>query len=354
MASVTKRGDKYLCQVRVMKHGAQVFSESRTFDVEDDARRWGRKLEAEVKARGPGPVAARSITVGELIRAHLKYQRQFKELGRSTIHNHEQTAAAFDDVKVGELSVKRIIDWAARRRAEGAGPATILANLSPLSAAFHAAKHAHGIHADPEPVDIALARLRDAGAAAPSRMLQRVASPAEQAALLEEFARHDRHHQSVIDMALCFRLAIALPRRASELTRMRWADLHREQRTILIRKVKHPRKKETNDQVVPLLGDAWELIAKAPVLGELILPYSADSMCAAFERARNRIAETGMPSIRDLRFHDLRRTGATNLLRMGMSIPDVCKITGHTNWAQLQRYCGLQAEDVHSRFEQLR
>lgn len=350
MASIQQRGDVFFAQVRIKKAGVIVFSESKTFPTEAMAKSWAERLEDKVRKQG---APSRSITVGELILEHLKYQQQLRPLGRSAIHNHQTTAQAFSKVKLDELTAKDITDFVIRRKAEGAGPATILSNLSPLSAAVHAAPYAHGIQVDPLPVDMAIKKLKEAGAIGKSRQVIRLVDDEEEAALLAEFERRNHHHQTSINMVLVYKMAIALPRRAGELTRMRWDDVDFKRKTVTIRDVKHPRHKIGNDQTVPLLGEAFTLLDQIPKLDDRIFPYETESMLAAFERARDRIAETGMPRIKDLRFHDLRHTGITQLFWAGLKIEEVAQVSGHTNWAQLKRYTHIRPEDVHRRWEAL-
>jgi integrase len=350
MASIQPRGEVFFAQVRIKKAGVIVFSESKTFPTEAMARSWAERLEAKVKKDG---APTRSMTVGELILEHLAYQQKLRPLGRSTVFNHETTAQAFHKIKLDELTAKDITDFVVRRKAEGAGPATILSNLSPLSAAVHAAPYAHGIQVDPSQVDLAIKKLKEAGAIGKSREVIRLVDDEEEAALLAEFERRNHHHQTSIDMTLVYKMALALPRRAGELTRIRWADVDYKRRTILIRDVKHPRQKIGNNQTVPLLGQAFTLLDQIPKLDERIFPYDTDSMTAAFERARDRIAETGMPKIADLRFHDLRHTGITQLFWGGLKIEEVAQVSGHTNWAQLRRYTHIRPEDVHRRWDAL-
>lgn len=350
MASIQQRGDVFFAQVRIKKAGVIVFSESKTFPTEAMAKSWAERLEDKVRKQG---APSRSITVGELILEHLKYQQQLRPLGRSAIHNHQTTAQAFNKIKLDELTAKDITDFVIRRKAEGAGPATILSNLSPLSAAVHAAPYAHGIQVDPLPVDMAIKKLKEAGAIGKSRQVIRLVDDEEEAALLAEFERRNHHHQTSIDMVLVYKMAIALPRRAGELTRIRWADVDFKRKTVTIRDVKHPRHKIGNDQTVPLLGEAFTLLDKIPKLDDRIFPYETESMLAAFERARDRIAETGMPRIKDLRFHDLRHTGITQLFWAGLKIEEVAQVSGHTNWTQLKRYTHIRPEDVHRRWEAL-
>ena len=78
------------------------------------------------------------------------------------------------------------------------------------------------------------------------------------------------------------------------------------------------------------------------------------SSAAAFERVRDRIAETGLPKIENLRFHDLRHTGITQLFWAGLKIEEVAQVSGHTNWAQLKRYTHIRPEDVHRRWNELK
>ena len=350
MASIQQRGEVFFAQVRIKKAGVIVFSESKTFPTEAMAKSWAERLEAKVKKEG---APARSMNVGELILEHLAYQQKLRPLGRSTIFNHQTTAQAFHKIKLADLTSKHITDFVLQRKAEGVGPATIMSNLSPLSAAIHAAPYAHGVKVDPAPVELAMKKLKESGAIGKSKEVVRLVDSEEEEALLAEFQRRNHHHQTDIDMVMVYRLALALPRRAGELTRLRWADVDFKNRTVLIRNVKHPRRKIGNDQLVPLLGEAFTLIEQIPKLGEFILPHKTDSMTAAFERVRDRIAETGMPKIADLRFHDLRHTGITQLFWAGLKIEEVAAVSGHSNWAQLKRYTHIRPEDVHRRWDAL-
>jgi integrase len=352
MASITRRGNSFLAQVRKKQNGVIVFSESKVFDTRPLAESWATKLEKELAAKGIAGLESARLTVGDLILKHLAYQRSLRDPGRSAVQNHEYMAQQFAMVKLPDLRAKHLIDFAIKRKAEGVAPSTILANLSPVSSSIHAAPYAHGIKADPTEVDLALKKLKDMGLVAKSREVIRLVDQAEEDALLAEFRRRNLMPQTAIDMDKVYRLALALPRRAGELTRLAWKDVNPKKRTIWIRDVKHPRKKVGNDQEVPLLGPAWDLLEEIPKLDGLILPYKTESMTAAFERVVDRIAETGMPSIADLRFHDLRHTGITMLFWRGLQIQEVAVVSGHSNWSQLKRYTHIRPEDLHRHFPQ--
>lgn len=315
MPSIQKRGDKFLAQVRIKQGGVVIFSESKVFETEVMAKTWGDRLEAKVKKEGPAKHHSSKITVGELVDMHLAAQLKYRPLlGRSTIHNHQKIADAFRKVKVSDLTSKHLIDYAVRRKTEdGVVPATIKSDLSPISAAFGVAKIAYEIEVDTSVVEKAMYYLSNEGLISKSEKRIRWVNQEEEDALLKEFARRNQHHQTSIDMIPIYHFALACPRRLGELGKMRWADIDTKERTILLRQVKHPKKKEYYDQVVPLLEPAWNLLETIPKLDARIFPHNMDSVSAAFERVRDRIAETGLPSIKDLRFHDLRHTGISML-----------------------------------------
>lgn len=356
MASISQRGDKFLAQVRIKQGGAIIFSESRVFDTRTQAQSWGDRLEAKVKAEGPAKHASSKTTVGELVRVHLAAQQNVRPLlGRSTIHNHNKIADEFDKILVRNLTPKHLIDYATRRKTEdGVTPATIKADLSPISAAFGVAKIAYGIDADPDVVKQAMHHLDKQGLTSKSKEVIRWVDQEEEDALLAEFARRNGHPQTTIDMAPIYKFALAFPRRLGELGRLEWQDIDTKRRTIIIRKVKHPTRKEYNDQVVPLLEPAWELLQTIPKQEARIFPHNMGSVGAAFERSRDRIAATGLPHIKDLRFYDLRHTGISMLFWHGLKIEEVAKISGHTSWNTLRRYTHIRPEDLHRRFEALK
>lgn len=356
MASVTPRGDKFLAQVRIKQGGVLIFSESKVFDTRPQAVSWGDRLEAKVKAEGPARHASSKMTVGDLVRKHLDAQLVVRPLlGRSTIHNHHKIAAEFDKVLVRDLKPKHLIDYAIRRKTEdGVTPATIKSDLSPVSAAFSVARIAYLVDADPAVIQEAMHYLDKQGLVGKSREVVRWVDGEEEEALLAEFARRNAHHQTTIDMAQLYKFALAFPRRLSELGRLEWKDIDPKRRTIILRQVKHPTKKEDNDQVVPLLTPAWTLLEEIPKLDARIFPYNMEPASSAFERARDRIAETGLPRIKDLRFHDLRHTGISMLFWYGFKIEEVALVSGHTNWNTLRRYTHIRPEDLHRRFEALK
>lgn len=138
-------------------------------------------------------------------------------------------------------------------------------------------------------------------------------------------------------MADVVEVAVALPRRLSELTGARWLDLE-PTGVLTLRDTKNPTAPRTERIPVPPLAQA--LIKKLPVFDERILPYNSESISAAFERACDRLG------IEDLHFHDLRHEGICRLFEAGLDIPEVALISGHLSWNTLKRYTHLRPEAV--------
>ena len=59
--------------------------------------------------------------------------------------------------------------------------------------------------------------------------------------------------------------------------------------------------------IVPLLGGAFDIAQRQPKIDERIFPYNPKSVSSGFQRVRNELG------IEDLRYHDLRREGASRL-----------------------------------------
>jgi integrase len=138
--------------------------------------------------------------------------------------------------------------------------------------------------------------------------------------------------------------------RQDEICRIEWADIDRDNKMLLIRDRKDPRRKNGNDQRVPLLDvsgyDAWTIIEEqrkfAGSNGGRIFPYNGRSVGTAFRRQCREL------KIKNLHFHDLRHEATSRLFEAGFSIEQVALVTGHKDWKMLRRYTHLRPEHLHS------
>ncbi|URF45682.1 tyrosine-type recombinase/integrase [Dinoroseobacter shibae] len=141
-----------------------------------------------------------------------------------------------------------------------------------------------------------------------------------------------------IPLAKIIVFAIFSCRRLGEICRLRWEDLRIEQKKILVRDMKHPRKKKGNNVWCNLTDEVLAIILSMPREGEFIFPFKASSVGTAWRRHRDRL------NIQDLRFHDLRHEGITRLFEMGMPAAIVAKHSGHKNGGCLYRYEHVEEE----------
>jgi integrase len=241
------------------------------------------------------------------------------------------------------------------REAEGAGPATILQDLSYTGTVL---RHGGGLigaeHATATTItslDAARRTLRHSGRVAKPEERERRPSDDELTALIRHWSGNPRQSIPMIDLML---FAVATAMRLGEIVNLRWEDLDEGTRTIIIRARKHPTKKASNHQKVPLpsgtcvIGgqsiDPLNIIRRQPsawVRKGRIFPHAAQSASTSFQRA------TADLEIEDLHFHDLRHDGASRLFEAGWPIERVALVTGHKDWNMLRRYTQLRAEDFH-------
>jgi integrase len=336
MATFTKLpSGKWRAQVR--KGG---MNRGETFTLKRDAQAWARQVEVQAEhivASGYQPVPDR-YSVGDLIDG---YALECNMGGRTKQATHAMLKRELGNTPLKRLNSIHLRDFIDTRLSAGAGGVTIAADLSFFGAILKWGKHSRRMDL---PTDLARDARRDLTARkvrTRSNEREREPTPAE----LEQLFIHWRSNaRQVIPMATLCAFALATAMRQDEICSILLEDMNAEERTVIIRDRKDPRKKEGNHQKVPLLLDAWALIEPF-IMGRTvgrIFPYQASSVSTAFTRACTKLG------IVDLHFHDLRHKATSDLFRKGLSIPQVALLTGHKTWTQLKRYTHTKPEDVHA------
>jgi integrase len=151
----------------------------------------------------------------------------------------------------------------------------------------------------------------------------------------EHEARRDHLRPIVI-------LAADTAMRAGEITGILWSDVSLETGTINIRKEISKTGKARKVGMTPRVKQ--ELAAIEPKKGR-VFPYG--SVWKSFTTACKRAGVKG------LRFHDLRHTATTRMIRAGIPHTEVMKITGHTQIKTFLRYLNLTETTVQTTAEQL-
>jgi len=335
MATFTKlQSGKWRAQVR--KSG--IYRNS-TFQFKRDAEAWARQIEVQVEhvaASGYQPIPD-GYSVGDLIDG---YGQECNMGGRTKQLTHAMLKRELGTTSLKRLSSVHLRDFIDKRQNGGAGGVTIAADLSFLGAIMKWGRHSRQLDL---PTDLALNARRDLSARkVDTRSVERDREPTV-AELNKLFTLWKSNKRQIIPMATLCSFALVTTMRQEEICSIRWEDVDMVKRTVIVRNRKDPRKKIGNNQTVPLLPAAWEIVnSRLPDrLEGQVFPYKAASVSSAFTRACKKL------NIADLHFHDLRHKATSDLFRKGLSIPQVA-LTGHKTWAQLKRYTHTKPEDVHA------
>lgn len=336
MATITQVGNRYRCQVRLAGHP----SRARTFETEAAAQAWGRQIEDELTGRAK---PARDWTLAGLIQWYREQIEGHKTLGRSTDAVLAMWERDYGKARVSAMTPEWLVRWAKTR---GAAPPTVQQDLVILGGVMRLARAMGRLPKTADPISDARESLKLLRLVGPSRERERRPTLAELDGLRAHFRSKARQRVPMWDI-IDFLVASAM--RAGEVTRLRWADLDVERRTIVIRDRKDPAEKAGNDQTVPLLAigglDAFEIVMRQPRKGRepRIFPYNEATFSTIFPRACEALG------IVDLQLHDLRHEGTSRLFEAGYAIEQVMIVTGHRDPKTLMRYTHLRPESLHAK-----
>ncbi|MEY8140968.1 tyrosine-type recombinase/integrase [Falsihalocynthiibacter sp. CO-5D18] len=341
MATISKLpSGKYRAQVR--KHGVY---KARTFDRKSDATHWASDVERAIAGGSTADTIEppKDMTLAHVIAA---YTNQVT-VGRTNLANLERIAKRIGSTSIRKLNAVDVQGFVEGRLAEGVGGATLAGDLSALSSVLKWARHFKRIDVNPDLAKDARTSLTTARVDTRSNERTRVPTQDEIARLMAYFEGKDRQ---IIPVGTLIQFGAASAMRMGEITRIRIEDIQWNEKTVLIRERKDPRRKARNDQIVPLVGDAHGIARQAA--GERpegrLFPYDGRSASAAFSRATRALG------IVDLHFHDLRHLAITELFRAGLPMELVAVVSGHRDWKHLKRYTQLNANDVHRALSHLK
>lgn len=333
--SVLKIGERWRAQVR---HPGRK-SKSKTFDTKKDADQWARRVVAGLEQQSV-ELATADITVGELIE---EFRRARLEIGRpvsESSNTHYMLAHLVEDLgteRLRDLTPQRLATWARERKQQGAGGYTVNMELSQLGTVI---RHTSSFLNATLPDVVAQARPLLAYGQLIGGGGRRSRRPTEDelARLLAWLDERDRR------VADAVRVSAVIGLRRGELARIAWADVNELQRAVLVRQRKHPRRVESRDEWVPLLGPAWDVVQRQPRDDARVFPLSPEKltdMVTAGTRA------LGIP---DLRLHDMRREATSSLRDLGFDKDARKKIVGHRSDEIHERYTAITLESLHEQY----
>ena len=331
MASITKYGEKWRAVVRKVGHPTA----SRIFDRQSHAKAWATKTEEVMRAgEFHHTKTADGVTLSDLIKRYKEARN--KPLGRSQLGSLSMLERIAGKRRVPELTSAFWIKYAKER---DCGPVTWGQELGLAATIFKIARAVWKVGIPGDPVGDAREALKLFGYKTKSSERDRRPTEDELIRLCAFFdAKGERQ---IVPMSDIIMFAVHTAMRASEITRITWADFDEDAKTVIIRDRKDPLQKEGNDQTVPILPKALEIILRQPKVKEAIFPYNSRTFSSIFPRACQELG------VVDLRFHDLRHEGTSRLFEAGYSIPEVAVWTGHRDWNQLRRYTQIKAHTLH-------
>jgi len=331
---------RYTAVVRIRRGTTVLHQESRTFTHRSAALSWAKHR--EVALEEPAALARQrhgTPTLAELIRWYIQTFETVSHWQRSKqTHLEFLERHSLSKIEALTLTSADLIRHVQSRRAEGAGPATVINDLIWIGVVLRAAKSVRELPVVPEIVQQARSACRELRLVAKPKKRTRRPTADELKRLREHFKSRDQ--RATIPMLAVMEFAITSARRESEICRLEWRDNDETARTGLVRDAKHPTGKDGNHRRFKYTPEAWALVSTQPETSDRIFPYDSKSVGAAFTRACHLL---GIP---DLRFHDLRHEAISRLFERGYQIHEVAQFTLHESWNELKRYTNLKPENM--------
>ncbi|WFQ80353.1 site-specific integrase [Xenorhabdus sp. SF857] len=342
---------RYRCTVGVKSGGKYIYRENRTFGKHSHAKTWGAKRVAELEQNGiPTRGNIDDFTVGDLLSKYINDPNLGGKAGKTkkSVLN-TLLRSELSKLLLSKLSVSHIIEHCKQRHSTGTTPATINHDVIYLSLVLKSAKPVYDINYTSNPAYEARSILTQMGLIGKGQRRSRRPEREELDRLIEALHKRSGHWKSKIPYEDILNFSILTCMRIGEVCKIRWDDIDEKQKSVIVRDRKDPRKKVGNHMFVPLLGDAWDIIQRQPKSDSgLIFPYNTLSISQGFHRACVKLG------IEDLRYHDLRREGASRLFEAGFSIEEVAQVTGHRSLNVLwQVYTELYPQSLHEKFNKL-
>lgn len=314
MASIRQHGRGW--QARVRRQGYPDIT--KVFEVRQDAERWARAVESEIdKGQFVSVSEAQRVTLGDVILRYLaEVTPSLKGAAEDTIRLKAIMRKPIARWSMANLSAARIAAFRDERLKE-VSSGTVIRELAYLSAIINHARREWGINV-PNPVQMVRkppspqARVRVLTHEEISMLLQ----------ALEPSGRRSHWTKPVVQIAL------ATAMRRGELLSLKWECIDLDGRVAFLQETKNG-----DSRTVPLSSAAVQVLAGLPRhISGVVFPVKAFTLDAAFKRAIQRAG------LKDIRFHDLRRTAITHMAEKLPNVIELAAVSGHKSLRMLQRY----------------
>jgi integrase len=325
MASIRKRRKTdgtltYYAEIVIKRKGEIVHREGRTFLKQSLAKTWAAKRELELQETEVFG-SQKPVIISDLINEYLS---RF-ESGRTKRYDLLRVAdSSLGKKNAHRLTAADIIKYCSDR-GKIAKPQTVKNDIIWLKAVMATMKGVHNYGYSLDAFTSANTIMRKEGMIASSDTRSRRPTNSE----IWKLSRFLATKKSPYLHIMWF--AIFSARRLSEICKLRWEDINHENRTVMVRDLKTPKKKSLSLRA-KLPKSAYKLIMRQNKTGDRIFPYEAKTVSTSFTRATRQL------NIIDLHFHDLRREACSRLAENGLSIDEIAMISLHQDWSCLKVY----------------
>jgi integrase len=346
---VGKKVVKFKARVRLTKKGKKLFEQSKTFEKESQAKSWAKKLAVRLDLEGVPTKAKESkhILIRDLITLYLDDEIIANKTGRSKAANL-RALRTYDIglINAHELTANDLVEHCRLRINESHAPKkqTEYHDVTYLKSVIEIAEPMFGFAANIDYHQKAIPTLINLDLIGRSERRERRPTADELRIMEAGLLKRQSHRAATIPLVDIFHISILTCMRASEVTRVVWADFNEKDKTLIIRNRKDPRNKRGNDCKIPLCNEALAIIKmqRNSSTEDKIFPYNSRSIGAAWQRVCKE------NNILDLHYHDLRAEGACRLFEKGLDIVEVSKITGHRDINVLNNiYLRLDVSNLH-------
>lgn len=337
MATISKRGNKWLAQVR---RGG--FNKSRSFNSMEDAQKWGLLQDAMIEERINEPENG-CYTLGEAVEryrtsmpAHIIYQRE---------SHLTSIVAHFGETRLKDVTTSRVAEYrdlllktvsTVRKRNLTTG--TVNRHLTTLGHIYSMAIREWEWAKDN-----------------PVRRIRRPKEPRGRMRLLSDDERKALLEKCKIigaDIHLLVLMALSTGARVGELLKLEWSDVELSPSPCLT--FRETKNGETRS--VPLVGEAlaqlhlWGKVRRIDT--PLVFP-SIENPLKPIEYHKRFQRACKLAKLHSFRFHDLRHAAASYLVMSGASLREVAEILGHKSMSMVMRYSHLSREHLRGTLERM-
>lgn len=319
MATLRKRGDHW--QVQVRRKGFK--PRSKSFAQRKDAERWGTLQERDMdltESRGEAEGASIDLTLGELLaryRTTVVPTKRARETERYLVAAIERRSIA--KLRVRALKAADVTAYRDQRLIE-VGPAGVLRELRLMQHAVETARSGWGMTGLSNP-------FKDVRKPSEPKGRERRLLGGEEARLLAAAA--ECRNPFIVPI---IRFALATGMRQGEMLSLQWSRCDLTARVATL-----PLTKNGKARTVPLSKEAVKVLSGLPQCNGSVFQLSREALKQSWARLVKRAA------LDDLHFHDLRHEAISRLFEIGLELPEVMTVSGHTDPRMLVRYTHLHA-----------